>query len=511
MELHYRTTPPANWSWTGFSEEYPSSGFTGGSKDVKVASESALENHTALKLHIRQKGTSKDWHMRWKILYNCRLIPVKDQLFPWDQWLAFVKSVLNICSRILWITASGWACNSRQQWALKFQPFTSVLDPIRGQCCFLSDTYLWKIQEVTDQRRYCGAWIEITFCLRYNSPRTERTCHSVGTTCSREVCTNSSGCTRSPKFWKIHLGCPPRMRVHWQWYFLWRYCTFFNHQIFPDSGPRKRKCVSARIWQSAMAKHTRYCCHMTSFWCERCFGGHGATFLIACDRPAGCYVRRCRGRRSWTRWVPGCGDRCGRIAGKQQGRLHGWTVMMGLLCSRNTWATMWCSWCSQHVTAWKHSLVVFILCKFGRCIKWRQLGTSQLSCDFFPSLTRSLVVLVVRSIQPSSFLGRLELQPSVLVDQVWYSNRKCPITAPWHLFVPHKKAITLVLLNAHANLEVLPDAVSNDLRSLLAFKLKSQGIIIDNHHGSIDSNDLHLQPFSRFSSLQNFARIFFCS
>ena len=168
IEVHYRTTPPANWSWTGFLEEYPSSGFTGGCKGVEVASESALENHTALKLHARQKGTSKDWHMRWKILYNCRWIPVKDQLFPWDQWLACVKSVLNICSRILWITASGWACNSRQQWALKFQPFTSVLDPIRGQCCFLSSTYFWKIQEVTDQRRYCGAWIEITFCLRFS-------------------------------------------------------------------------------------------------------------------------------------------------------------------------------------------------------------------------------------------------------------------------------------------------------------------------------------------------------
>ena len=45
----------ANSSSTGFPEEYPSSGFTADSKDVQFASESALENHTALKLHIRQK------------------------------------------------------------------------------------------------------------------------------------------------------------------------------------------------------------------------------------------------------------------------------------------------------------------------------------------------------------------------------------------------------------------------------------------------------------------------
>ena len=39
----------------GFPEEHPSTGFTPGRKDVKIASESALENHTALKLHIRLK------------------------------------------------------------------------------------------------------------------------------------------------------------------------------------------------------------------------------------------------------------------------------------------------------------------------------------------------------------------------------------------------------------------------------------------------------------------------
>ena len=48
----------------GFSEEHPSSGFTAGRKDVKIASNGALDNHTALEVHIRQKMTSKDCHMR---------------------------------------------------------------------------------------------------------------------------------------------------------------------------------------------------------------------------------------------------------------------------------------------------------------------------------------------------------------------------------------------------------------------------------------------------------------
>ena len=41
--------------------------------------------------------------------------------------------------------------------------------------------------------RYGSAWIEITFALDMQSARTVRTCHSVGTTCSFEAGTNSSG------------------------------------------------------------------------------------------------------------------------------------------------------------------------------------------------------------------------------------------------------------------------------------------------------------------------------
>ena len=44
-------------------------------------------------------------------------------------------------------------------------------------------------------------------------------------------------------------------------YFFWRYCTFFNHQIFPDSGPKLRKCFPPRIWCAATAKQQWNCCH----------------------------------------------------------------------------------------------------------------------------------------------------------------------------------------------------------------------------------------------------------
>ena len=43
------------------------------------------------------------------------------------------------------------ACHGGQCKVLKFQPFRSVLDPICGQCCFLSYTQMGTVQEVTDQ------------------------------------------------------------------------------------------------------------------------------------------------------------------------------------------------------------------------------------------------------------------------------------------------------------------------------------------------------------------------
>ena len=142
--------------------------------------------------------------MRWKILCNLRWIPVKDQLLHWAQRLAFVNGVLNISSQIFRWTAQRRPRHSGQCKVLKLQPFRSVLDPIRDQCCFLSCAQISKIQEVTDQRigQYWCAWTGITLALEIQSPRTVRTCHSVGTTCSREAGTNSSGRRRLLKLWK---------------------------------------------------------------------------------------------------------------------------------------------------------------------------------------------------------------------------------------------------------------------------------------------------------------------
>ena len=38
----------------GFPEEHPSSGFTAGRKDVKIATEGALKQHAALEMQIRK-------------------------------------------------------------------------------------------------------------------------------------------------------------------------------------------------------------------------------------------------------------------------------------------------------------------------------------------------------------------------------------------------------------------------------------------------------------------------
>ena len=57
--------------------------------------------------------------------------------------------------------------------------------------------------------------------------------------------------------------------------------------------------------------------------------------------------------------------------------------------------------------------------------------------------------------QLSLFIGPLVLQSEVFVDQDWRSNKNCLKTFPRHLHVLRKRAI--VLLFAHASLEVLPD------------------------------------------------------
>ena len=163
IELGHRTNPHANWSRTGFPEKHPSSGFTAGRKDVKIASEGALENHTALEVHIRQKRRRRTAICRDKFFaitdgFRRRII-----CFPELNDSQFFKSVLNICSHIFRKTTHSRACHSGQCKVLKLQPFRSGLDPIRGQCWFLLNTQTGKVQEVTDQRI-----LPILKCLNWN-------------------------------------------------------------------------------------------------------------------------------------------------------------------------------------------------------------------------------------------------------------------------------------------------------------------------------------------------------
>ena len=112
---------------------------------------------------------------------------------------------------------------------------------------------------------------------------------------------------------------------------------------------------------------------------------------------------------------------------------------------------------------------------------------------YFNPWPKAFVVPVVRSLQPSLFFGRLELQPCLLVDQVWHSKRKCPR----HLFGPHKKAITLVPpVRSHESGGSSRSTVSNGLRSL-HWHLPEKWKVPEKNHGP-------LQPFSTFFVLAEF-------
>ena len=45
---------------------------------------------------------------------------------------------------------------------------------------------------------------------------------------------------------KFHLGYLPCRSVHWQWYFFWRYCTFFQPPNLSSLWSKKKKVFSAK-------------------------------------------------------------------------------------------------------------------------------------------------------------------------------------------------------------------------------------------------------------------------
>ena len=133
-------------TWTGFLEEYPSSGFTAGSNDVKVASESALENHTTLKLHIRQKwrrGTAICGEkscaiadgFEWRI--NCFPEPNDSHLRRayWTSAVIFFGK-LRTARPVIVASAKFWNFNPSGRSLIKF----------------VANVQICRIQEVTDQR-----------------------------------------------------------------------------------------------------------------------------------------------------------------------------------------------------------------------------------------------------------------------------------------------------------------------------------------------------------------------
>ena len=132
----------------------------------------ALKQHTALEVHIWRRFLKR---RRTAICEDTSLaIPVEDQLWPWAQRLAFVNCVLDVCSSFLGelLNAQRQACQGGQCEVLKLHPVRSVLDPIRGQHCFLLYAQLGKIQEVSDQRilpiLLRSSWNR--FCLVYTVP-----------------------------------------------------------------------------------------------------------------------------------------------------------------------------------------------------------------------------------------------------------------------------------------------------------------------------------------------------
>ena len=92
---------------------------------------------------------------------------------------------------------------------------------------------------------------------------------------------------------------------------------------------------------------------------------------------------------------------------------------------------MFCHCQAQMVLLPHHFLLLVVL----RCNK--QSGTSQRSWDFFLSLNQKpCSTCGVKNSQLSLFTGPLVLQPEVVVDRKWRSNKSCQRTFPTHLFDP---------------------------------------------------------------------------
>ena len=140
----------ANWSWTGFLEEYPNSGFTADCKCAKVC----LRDYTEESLQHWNCMFGKNDVDGMGICKETKSYPIADG-FPWGINCFPEPNDLHLL-KTCWTSAVIFSVNcsslglNARFWS--FQPFKSALNPIRGQYCFLSLTKIYKIQEVTDQR-----------------------------------------------------------------------------------------------------------------------------------------------------------------------------------------------------------------------------------------------------------------------------------------------------------------------------------------------------------------------
>ena len=103
-------------------------------------------------------------------------------------WSGFPRSTQQRCKHCLRGLLENYT-------ALKLHIRQIMKSKTCGQCCFLLCAKLARSKKslISAFCRNDGARIEIKFVLDVQSPRTVRTCHSVGTTRSREAGTSSSG------------------------------------------------------------------------------------------------------------------------------------------------------------------------------------------------------------------------------------------------------------------------------------------------------------------------------
>ena len=112
--------------------------------------------------------------------------------------------------------------------------------------------------------RYGGARIETTSAFEIQSPRTERTCHSVGTIGSREIGTNLSVCKMSPRLWKILSTQEDPSAV----ILLLKVLYLIQPPNLPwlKSETEEMFTTENLIFCYGQEQTLRYCFHMTSLW-----------------------------------------------------------------------------------------------------------------------------------------------------------------------------------------------------------------------------------------------------